>query len=159
MAPLLLAFTSPPDDTPPMFPPSGGRRSDGWFETEIRVQYPQCDPQGVVHHAVYLHYFEFGRTEMLRSLGLPYASLEAQGTQLVVVESRLRHRAAARYDEVLRVRTRVAGTTRVRIYLEYRILRGGSDEVVCEGEMQLAGTDRAGRPRALPDELRSLLPR
>jgi acyl-CoA thioester hydrolase len=142
-----------------MFAPTGGRWSEGWFEAGVRVQYPQCDPQGVVHHAVYLHFFEYGRTEMLRALGLPYMALEEQGTRLVVIESRLLHRAASRYDEVLRVRTRVVRTTRVRIFLEYRILRESPDEVVCDGEMELACTDATGRPKALPDALRTLLDR
>jgi acyl-CoA thioester hydrolase len=139
-----------------MFSPTAGRWSDGWFEVAIRVQYPQCDPQGVVHHAAYLHFFEYGRTEMLRALGLPYTALEELGTRLVVIESLVRHRAAARYDEVLRVRTRVVRTSRVRIFLEYRILRESSEDVVCEGQMELAGTDDKGRPKALPEGVRSL---
>lgn len=140
-----------------MMQPLDGRWVDGWFEVPLRVQYPHCDPQGVVHHAMYLHYFEFSRTEMLRSLGLPYAAVEAAGTRLVVVESRLRHRAPARYDEILRVRSRAARSSRVRIFIEYRILRDGTPEPLCEGETVLASTDKRGRPVALPPELKGKL--
>lgn len=135
---------------PPPAPPAG------WFETGLRVRYPDVDPQGVVHHAVYLHYFELGRTEMLRSMGMPYSRIEAEGTRLVVVESHLHHRAAAGYDEVLRVQTRVVRTTRVRIYIEYRILREREDQLVCEGSTLLAAVDISGRPKELPPGLREV---
>src|SRR5262245_33147409 len=123
---------------------------DGWFECRLRPQYFQVDPQGVVHHAVYLQYFEYARTEMLRALGMPYSLLEAEGMRFVVVESRARHRAPARYDEVIRMRVRVASRTRVRLGLEYRLLREDSEVVVCEGETLLVSTDFSGRPRAMP---------
>jgi acyl-CoA thioester hydrolase len=126
---------------------------DGWFESRIRVRYPEVDPQGVVHHSVYLHYFEHGRTEMLRTLGVPYREIEEQGTRLMVVESRLRHHAAAGYDEVLRVRTRAARITRVRIFLEYLVLRIESGKPICEGATVLAAVDPSGKPKPLPSRL------
>ena len=133
--------------------PMTGTWVDGWFETPIRVKYPEVDPQGVVHHAVYLHYFEQVRTEMLRDLGIPYSEIEKEGTRLMVVESRLRHHSPARYDEVLLVRARTARVTRVRIAIGYRILRRGSLEVLCEGETVLVSVDFTGRPKALPPRL------
>jgi acyl-CoA thioester hydrolase len=111
------------------------------------------DPQGVVHHSVYLHYFEAGRTEMLRSLGIPYRGMEEEGTLLVVTECRLRYRKGAGYDEVLTVRTRVDAMSRVRIFLSYQILKEGSGEIACEGSTTLAAIDRNGRPKALPENL------
>jgi len=125
----------------------------GWFETTLRVRYPEVDPQGVVHHAVFLHYFEHGRTELLRTLGIPYSSIEVEGTRLMVVESHLHHRSAARYDEVLRVRTRATRTTRVRIYLEYQVYREGGQELCCEGSTVLVAVDFSGKPKALPEPL------
>ncbi|MBI4584071.1 MAG: acyl-CoA thioesterase [Planctomycetes bacterium] len=124
-----------------------------WYETRIRVRYPEVDPQGVVHHAVYLHYFEAGRTELLRSLGLPYRRIEEEGTQLVVTECRLRYLQGAGYDEELTVRTRVEGVSRVRIFLSYQVLREGSGEVACEGSTVLASVDTSGKPKALPENL------
>ncbi len=138
---------------------SEGPWFDGWFEVRVRVRYPEVDPQGVVHHAVYLHYFETARTEMLRALGNPYTAIERGGTRLMVVESRLRHRRPAGYDEVLLARARVARTTRVRIFLEYRVLKEGSGELVCEGETVLAGVDGSGRPAELPPSLLTALAR
>ena len=130
-----------------------------WHETQIRVRYPEVDPQGVVHHAVYLHYFEAGRTEMLRQLGIPYRLVEKEGTMLVVTESQLRYLKGTRYDEVLTVRTRVDGLSRVRIFLSYQILKEGTGEIACEGSTTLASIDVNGRPRALPELLTSKLSR
>ena len=136
-----------------MMEDASGSWIDGWFECRLRPQYFQVDPQGVVHHAVYLQYFEYVRTEMLRALGMPYARLEEEGMRFVVVESRARHRAPARYDEVLRLRVRAGSMSRVRLGLEYRIFREGADVLVCEGETLLVSTDLAAKPCAMPREL------
>ena len=148
---MTVAWRDP--DTPRMVDEQGGRWIDGWFESPVRVRYPEVDPQGVVHHAVYLHYFEHGRTEMLRALGVPYSLLEKEGTRLMVVESHLHHRASAGYDEVLRVRTRAPRLSRVRIYLEYRILREEGEDPICEGSTLMVAVDFSGKPRRLPEVL------
>jgi acyl-CoA thioester hydrolase len=130
---------------------------EGWFESTVRVRYPEVDPQGVVHHAVYLHYFEHGRTEMLRALGIPYSLLEKEGTRLMVVESHLLHRSSAGYDEVLRIRTRASRLSRVRIYLDYRLFREKAEELVCEGSTLMVAVDSAGKPKRLPELLAAKL--
>ena len=132
---------------------------EGWFESPLRARYSEVDPQGVVHHAAYLHYFEHGRTEMLRALGIPYSLLEKAGTRLMVVESHLRHRASAGYDEVLRIRSRAVRLSRVRIYLEYRILREASEDLICEGTTVLVAVDEKNKPKELPEALRRGLTR
>jgi acyl-CoA thioester hydrolase len=134
-----------------------GQDGASWFDWPIRVEYHEVDAGGVAHHAVFLRWFERGRTEMLRALGVPYAGLEAEGARIVVVESRTRHRAPAVYDDLLRVRTRVSRLGRVRIVLEYRVEREGSGDLLCEGETTLAVVDGAGRPRELPRGLEAAL--
>ncbi|MEY5033287.1 MAG: Acyl-CoA thioester hydrolase YbgC, partial [Planctomycetota bacterium] len=59
---------------------------------EVRVRYPECDPMGVVHHAVYPIWFEMGRTEMLRAAGGSYRDMEAAGVFLAVVRLEVRFR-------------------------------------------------------------------
>ena len=65
----------------------------------IRVRYPEVDAMGYLHHSRYLQYFEMGRIELLRSLGVSYADLEKQGVFFVVVKVECRYKAPARYDE------------------------------------------------------------
>ena len=129
----------------------------------LRPRYGECDPMGVVHHASYLPWLEMGRTELLRDAGVSYAQLEEQGVFLVIVKVDARYRRPARYDDLLELRTRVVGGSRVKIEHEYEIdlieraTGSGADPTPPAGQnilgarTVLACVDRAGRPRALPE--------
>ena len=121
-------------------------------EITIRVRYAETDRMGLLHHANYLVYFEQGRTELLRSLGVAYKDLEDQGYLLVITRAEVRYRSPARYDDLLTLRTGVVRTTTVRIDHQYELLRDGVR--IAEGTTTLACVDRDGRPQALPDYLR-----
>jgi acyl-CoA thioester hydrolase len=134
----------------------------------VRVRYCECDPMAVAHHSAYVPWLEEARTELLRACGVSYAQLEAEGVLLAVVRLEVTYRRPARYDDVLEVRVRVVGGSRVKIRHEYEVVlaeRSGASagEVAAmeaHGEALLAraattlaciGAD--GRPRALPDWL------
>jgi acyl-CoA thioester hydrolase len=121
-------------------------------EITIRVRYAETDRMGLLHHANYLIYFEQGRTELLRSLGLAYKDLEDQGYLLVLTRAEIRYRSPVRYDDLLTLRTSVVRTTAVRIDHRYELLRDGT--LVAEGSTTLASVDRTGRVQALPEILR-----
>jgi acyl-CoA thioester hydrolase len=121
-------------------------------EITIRVRYAETDRMGLLHHANYLVYFEQGRTELLRSLGVAYKDLEDQGYLLVITRAEVKYRSPARYDDLLTLKTSVARTTAVRIDHQYELLRDGQS--IAEGSTTLACVDRAGRPQALPEFLR-----
>jgi acyl-CoA thioester hydrolase len=121
-------------------------------EITIRVRYAEVDRMGLLHHANYLVYFEQGRTELLRTLGMSYRDLEDQGYLLVLTKLEVRYRRPARFDDVLIVRTTAVKTTAVRIDHRYEVFRDG--ELLTEGTTTLACVDRDGRPQALPDWLR-----
>jgi acyl-CoA thioester hydrolase len=125
--------------------------------TRTRVRYGETDQMGVVHHANYLHYFEIGRTEMIRDAGLVYAELEREGLRLPVVEVGARFLLPARYDDVLVVRTRVSEVTAVRIRFEYTVHREGDERLLAEGHTVLASVSPEGRPRRLPIAVREAL--
>lgn len=119
--------------------------------TEIRARYPECDPMGVVHHAVYPIYFEIGRTEMLRATGRNYRALEEAGVFLAVVRLEVRYRRPARYDDLMRLETRLLVAGPVKIEHAYSLYRG--EELLVEGQTTLACLDRDGRARPIPTEL------
>jgi acyl-CoA thioester hydrolase len=121
-------------------------------EITIRVRYAETDRMGLLHHANYLVYFEQGRTELLRSLGLSYRDLEDQGYLLVLTRLEVRYRRPARYDDLLTLRTAVVRTTLVKIVHRYEVLRDG--ELLAEGETTLGCVDREGRVQPLPERLR-----
>jgi acyl-CoA thioester hydrolase len=121
-------------------------------EITIRVRYAETDRMGLLHHANYLVYFEQGRTELLRTLGLAYKDLEDQGYLLVISRAEVKYRSPARYDDLLTLRTTVVRTTAVRIDHQYQLLLDGV--LVAEGGTTLACVDREGRPQVLPEYLR-----
>jgi acyl-CoA thioester hydrolase len=121
-------------------------------EITIRVRYAETDRMGFLHHANYPIYFEQGRTELLRTLGLTYRDLEDQGFLLVLARLDVRYRAPARYDDLLTLETRVIRTTAARIEHGYRVLRDG--QLLAEGTTTLACVDRDGRLQAIPEFLR-----
>ncbi len=77
-------------------------------EIEVRVRYSETDQMGVVYHSNYLNYLELSRVEWLRELGFSYAELEKKGVLLPVVRVALDYRSPARYDELLRIETRIS---------------------------------------------------
>src|SRR5262245_1524492 len=77
----------------------------GMGEIQIRVRYAETDQMGFLHHANYLVYFELGRVELLRSRGLNYKEIEAQGFFLVIAKAHVHYHRPAHYDDLLVLRT------------------------------------------------------
>lgn len=121
-------------------------------EIEIRVRYSETDAMGFLHHANYFVYFEMGRTELLRAQGGNYRAMEEQGQFMVVVSLECKYRKPARYDDVLKLTTRVSRATLAKIEHEYRITRDG--ELLTEAKSVLACVDRAGVVQRIPEVLR-----
>jgi acyl-CoA thioester hydrolase len=121
-------------------------------EIQVRVRYAETDRMGLLHHANYLVYFEQGRTELLRSLGVAYRDIEDQGFYLVLTRVQVRYKSPARYDDLLVVRTILERTTLVKIEHRYEVLRDGL--LLAEGETTLGCVDRSGRVQPLPPLLR-----
>lgn len=108
---------------------------------------------GVAHHSHHFVWFELGRTEWMRELGVPYARLEDNDEiYLPVVEARAEYHTPAKYDEHLVITTRLAWIKRVRMRLEYEIRRE-DDVLIATGHTIHAALDGAGRPRRLPAEV------
>lgn len=91
--------------------------------TEYRVRYSDTDKMGVVYHGNYLRLFEIARTEMLRSLGLPYAELESSGYMLPVLESYAAYTQPARYDDLLTLHATIDQAVSMRMTISYVIMR------------------------------------
>ncbi len=122
---------------------------------EIRVRYPECDPMGVAHHAAFPVWFELGRTELLRQAGLRYRDLEARGVFIAVASLSVRYRSPARYDDLLELRTRVAGVGRATIDHAYELYRDGL--LLATAQTTVVCLDPRGRPCPLPEALATLL--
>ena len=118
-------------------------------ETHVRVRYAETDQMGVVYHANYLVWFEVGRAELIRQMGLDYKVMEREeGCGIAVVEATVRYKSPARYDDLLTVRTRIAGVRGSVLRFAYAILRG--DTVLCEGATVHVVVGRDMKKTAMP---------
>jgi acyl-CoA thioester hydrolase len=104
-------------------------------ETRVRVRYAETDQMGVVYHSNYLIWFEVGRVELIRQIGLDYKKMEEEdGCGISVVDVHARYRAPARYDDELVIETRLLAARGAVVKFGYRIRRDGDETLLCEGE-------------------------
>lgn len=108
---------------------------------------------GVVYYANYLVWFELGRVELLRQLGLDYKSMEIEeDCWIPMVQANCRYKAPARYDDDLIVRTQVASLRGSVLKFHYRIVRVEDERLLAEGETTHVVTDRKMQKRPLPEK-------
>ena len=127
-----------------------------YHDAPVRVRYAETDQMGVVYHANYLIWFEVGRVELMRALGVEYKLMEAtDDCHIVVVEANCRYLHPARYDEQLRVRTRVAEAKTRTVRFSYEIFRDHDSHLLATGETVHVICGSNGRPKLLPEKYRS----
>jgi acyl-CoA thioester hydrolase len=127
-------------------------------QTRIRVRYAETDQMGIVYYANYLVWFEIGRVELLRSLGLAYSQLEKDHQCILpVVEATCRYKSPARYDDRVVIETRPSLLRGSVIKFAYRILRepaeaGQERKLLAEGETVHVVCDDQLNKKPLPPE-------
>ncbi len=121
-----------------------------------RVIFGDTDQMGVVYYANYLRYFEGARAEYWRAQGKRYQDLTDVGVALPVIEAHCRYRKSARYEDLLAIEVEVTELRAASLTFTYVVRR--DQELIADGWTRHAVLGPTGRPRALPDELRALLP-
>lgn len=129
-------MTTPPATTPT-------------HEHRCRITYRMTDQMMVVYYANYFEFFEIGRTELIRQIGLTYAQMEKDGFGLPVVHAACDYKIPARYDDVIVIRTGIERLTRVRIDFNYTITNEATGQVLATGNTRHAVIGPDGRPRRL----------
>ena len=128
-------------------------------DATIRVRYAETDQMGVAYHANYFVWFEVGRVELCRQLGFEYRKMEEEDDSFIVVaKASCRYKRPARFDDVLTVRTRVAGWQRRTILFGYEVFNQHSGELIATGETLHVICDRLGRPKSMPVKYRHYFP-
>jgi acyl-CoA thioester hydrolase len=94
-----------------------------WQLHTLRVRYQETDQMSVVYHGNYVNWFEIGRTEFIRSAGMTYKEIEAQGLLLPVTGLEVNFDLPARYDDTLLICTRISQFSAVRLSFESQIRR------------------------------------
>ena len=105
--------------------------------TKTRVRYSETDQMGVVYHGNYAQFFELGRTEWLRSLGVTYKEMEVSGIMLPVISLQCNFIKPALYDDVLTIHTFLKKEPLVKIEFDYEI-KNQDAELICTGNTILA---------------------
>jgi acyl-CoA thioester hydrolase len=126
-------------------------------ETKIRVRYGETDRMGYLYHGTYPLYFETGRTELLRQLGLTYKQMEDDGIMLPLNKLSIQYFLPAYYDDELVVKTYMKKLPSVRLEFEYEILNQ-KNELLCKASTTLVFISAIKRkPIRLPDYFYQLI--
>ena len=120
------------------------------YEFTVRVRYAETDQMGVVYHGNYAQYFEMGRVEWLRNLGISYKWMEENGVMLPVVSLQMDYKKPARYDDLLRVKTILKSQTSVKIEFDYEIYNEQNDLLTTGYSMLVFVDMKTGRPMVPP---------
>lgn len=113
--------------------------------TTYRVIYGDTDNMGVAYYANYLRWFEIGRTEMFRSLGLTYKAIEAKGIFLPVSEVFCKFKSSVQYDDILLIETSIDPKVKAGMKFEYHLSIEDGQGVVAEGYTKHAFMNPSGR--------------
>ncbi len=113
--------------------------------TTYRVIYGDTDNMGVAYHANYLRWFEKGRAELFRSMGLSYREIEQRGTFLPVAEAYCKYVASARYDDLLIIEATVDLSFRHGMKFDYRIFNEDETTLLATGFTKHACVNAQGR--------------
>lgn len=119
-------------------------------EIKVRVRYSETDQMGVVYHGNYAQYFEMGRVEWLRNMGISYKWMEDNGIMLPVVSLTMNYKKPARYDDLITIKTKMIKLSSVKIEFDYEITNE-NNELLTTGYSMLVFVDmKTNRPTAVP---------
>jgi acyl-CoA thioester hydrolase len=139
-----------------------GMQGGGVFmihELDFRVSYADTDRMGVVYYANYLVLFERGRTEFLRELGGRYRDLEEEGVYLPVMETQVKYLAPAHYDDLIKIRTKIADLGRASITFDYELVNGDTGQQMALGFTKHPFVNRSWKPVRIPPSFKDIVVR
>lgn len=106
-------------------------------DTYVRVRYGETDQMGFVYYGKYAEYFEVGRVELIRSMGLSYKEIEEKGIFLPVADLKVQYKKPGRYDDLLRIRACLSEFPRSSFMTTYEIFNE-AEELLVTGSVKLA---------------------
>ena len=125
--------------------------------TTYRVIYGDTDNMGQAYYGNYYRWFEIGRSEMFRHLGLPYKAVEDKGIFLPVAESHCKYATPAKYDDVLVIETSLDTKLKATIKFDYKIYQEDGKTLVARGYTKHPCVDRDGKVVRPPKFLKDII--
>lgn len=116
----------------------------------IRVIYADTDAMGIVYHTNYMRWFEIGRNELFRDMGILYPEVEAAGFNLPLTQVHCHYLLPAHYDDVMLIETDIEYLKRASMKFTYLIWDEKRENLLTEGYTVHACTDRSGKIIRLP---------
>jgi len=126
-------------------------------QTHYRVIYGDTDNMGVAYYANYLRWFEIGRTELFRSLGITYKTIEAQGLFLPVIEAHSKYFAPATYDDEIIIETVLDTGFRAGMKFDYQIFKIEDEKTLASGYTKHAYLNNKGMVVRPPKFLKEII--
>ncbi|AND63285.1 thioesterase [Flavobacterium covae] len=127
------------------------------FDIQVRVRYAETDQMGVVYHGNYAQYFEMGRVEWLRNLGVSYKWMEENGVFLPLVSLSMNYKKPAHYDDLLTIRTIFKSQSSVKLEFDYEIYNESQELLTTANSILVFVDAKSGRPITPPEYLEELL--
>ena len=123
----------------------------------LRPRYKETDQMGVVYYSNYLVWFEIGRTDLLRDLGLNYKDVEEKGALLPVLKCECNYKSPAKYDDILIINTRISELKKVGMSFTYEIIRPSDNKLIADGMTKHVFLDKNGKILRIGDNLLDIL--
>jgi acyl-CoA thioester hydrolase len=123
-------------------------------EITLRVRYEETDTMQVVYYGKYLVWFEVGRIDLLRSIGLLYSDWERHGIKIPVKEAKATYHAPARFDDEILVRTWISDVGNTSVKFENEVYKLPEKMLLCSGYTVHVLIDKSGRPNRIPEDIK-----
>ncbi|NCB76192.1 MAG: acyl-CoA thioesterase [Negativicutes bacterium] len=125
------------------------------IETRLIARYSETDQMGIIHHSNYAVWFEAGRIEFLKKVGISNIDIEAKGVLLPLYEMSCKFKSPARSEDEIMVITSLKQISRVRLCFSYQVINAINRKLLANGETMHAWTDKALKPinvtKAIPN--------
>ena len=125
--------------------------------TTYRVIYGDTDNMGQAYYGNYFRWFEIGRSEMFRDLGLPYKAVEDNGIFLPVAESHCKYATPAKYDDILVIETSLDTKLKAAIKFDYKIYQEDGIILIAKGYTKHSCVNREGKVVRPPEFLKKII--
>ncbi len=130
------------------------------FYTPVRVRFNETDLQGHVNFGHYLFYFDIGVTDYLKTIGYSYQQLNADGVDMLYLESRARYLSSSYFDETLNIHTRIGHIGNSSMRFEFVAIAAADGRAVAEGHIAVVMIEHGTRRKMrVPDRLREAVAR
>lgn len=115
-------------------------------ETRLVVRYAETDRMGIVHHSNYPIWFEAGRTDFIKKIGLPYSKIEEKGILLPLIELKCRYLGSAGYEDEILIKTSLKAVSLSRITFSYEAVRIDENKLITTGETMHVWANKDMKP-------------